>query len=167
MYRIIKWTFIPMFIKRWIYKCYHDEVELLDILTRLDIELKMFAAYSFKDYTIRAAGSVKVTVFTANIKELVYLVLKLEEMLMVDDYVTEHWKTIKFNYGSLSIDEFFSLNGYDLHPKISMVSIVPKLNSICSMMGNFEPRRRTYYLRHTKPVLEDSIEIISRLRSML
>jgi hypothetical protein len=167
MYRIIKWAFIPMFIKRMIYKHYHGEVERLDILTRLDIELKMFAAYNFKDYNIRAASSVKVIVFTENIKELVSRVLKLEEMLTVDAYVTDQWKALKFNYGSLSIDEFFSLNGFDLRPETYMVSIVPKLISISTMLDNFEPRKRTYYLRHTKPVLEDSIEIISRLRSML
>lgn len=167
MFKIITWSFIPMIIRRFLYKLYQKRIETLDIVTRLEIELKLFSAYSFKRYGIRAAGAVKVSVFGNDINDLYNWTLIVKDTIEQNEYVPERWKLIKFQYGILTLDEYFSQNGFDVPPEKIMKDVVSRLTIICSELSKQDPRRRTYYLRFFKPMFEDSIEIISKLRSML
>lgn len=167
MPKIITWSFIPMIIRRFLYKLYQKRIETLDIVTRLEIELKLFSAYNFKRYGIRSAGAVKVSVFGNNVNDLYNWTLIVKETLEQKEYVPEKWKLLKFQYGFLTMDEYFSQNGFDIPPEKIMKEIIVRLDIICSELSKQNQRERTYYLRFFKPMFEDSIEVISRLRSML
>lgn len=167
MHEIIHWNFIPMFVRRLLYKYYSKHTEGLDILSRVLIEIKMFEAYSFKRYSVRAACHIEVRVFTNNLKELLKCTQQVQEITMAQEYVTDEWKEHRFRYGKLSLDEYFSVNGFDTPPEPLIRVMMLLLKEICTQIKLTEKTRRHYYLRHFKPLLEDGIEVLHQLRTIL
>jgi hypothetical protein len=163
----IQWNFIPMFVRRFLYKRCARQIESLNILDRLLIEIKMFEAYTFSNYTIRRAAATPVVVFTNNLYDLFDYVTIMQKIVMDREYVSDEWKDIRFNYGRLCLDEYFSSKGFDIHPEATIGETINAFRNICVQIKLTESVRRTYYLRHFKPLLEDGIEIIHKLRTML
>jgi hypothetical protein len=127
----------------------------------------MFESYSITKYTIRAASKIQVVMFSNNIAEFYTYSEIVKNHLLEMEYVSDEWKGVRFSYGKFNLDEFLSQNGHDLHPSMYYKIIANNLRIICTQLQLMKLQRRTYYLRHFKPLLEDGIELIYALRKML
>jgi hypothetical protein len=169
MLRLLTWSFIPIFVRRLIQRGFREEIEQLDIVSRLRKELELSKRINFKKYSIRKASKVKLAVFSDTLTTLADWVNGAHTTIIENGYASDKWKTTKRNYGSLMLDEYFSENGHDVHPENLVRSILPKLGVICDCLEEIKNQenkpRRIYHLRQFKPVLEDSIELLSHLRA--
>lgn len=159
-----------MFLRRRRIKNQQPQLEQLDIIHRLLKEIELSKHNDFTRYSIRKACRVKVTVFSEDLVMLNDWVTIAHDIVSANDYVTEKWKVIKKQYGSLMLDEYFSEKGYDINPELVIKRMLPKLTVICQKLADDSPEnqtRRVYYLRHFKSIIEDGIEVLSNLRTML